>query len=79
MDQATLEKMVCAGKITPEEVLAHVPPNRLNDTLTFLKRHRETKEVCRAMMERIAKASRDDFENLKDIISSTAVELLNWH
>ena len=79
MDQATLEKMVRAGKITPEEVLAHVPPNRLDDTLTCLKRHRETKEVCRTMMERIAKASRDDFENLKETVSSTAVELLNWH
>ena len=39
MDQAMLAKMVRAGKITPEEVLAHTPLDRLDDTLTLLKRH----------------------------------------
>ena len=39
MDQAMLAKMVRAGKITPEELLAHTPLDRLDDTLTLLKRH----------------------------------------
>jgi hypothetical protein len=38
--------MVRAGKITLEEVLAHIPLDRLDDTLTLLKRHREVKEIC---------------------------------
>jgi hypothetical protein len=47
MDQATLAKMVRAGKITSEEVLARTPLDRLDDTLTFLKQHREAKEICK--------------------------------
>jgi hypothetical protein len=67
MDQATLAKMVRAGKITPEEVLGHAPLDRLDDTLTFLKQHREVREVCRALTERIARASLSEFGKLKDI------------
>ena len=67
MDQATREKMVRAGKITSEEVHAHTPIDRLDETLTFFKRHREGKEVCRALIERIARAPLDDFGKLKDI------------
>ena len=46
MGQAALERMLRAGKITAEEVLAHTPLARLDDTLTFLKQHREAKEIC---------------------------------
>jgi len=67
MDQATLEKMLRAGKITAEEVLAHTPLDRLDDTLTFLKQHRQAKEICRALRERIASTSLHDFGKLKDI------------
>ena len=67
MDQATREKMVRAGKITSEEVLAHTPIDRLDDTLTFLKQHREGKEVCGALIERIARAPLEDFGKLKDV------------
>jgi hypothetical protein len=67
MDQATLEKMVRAGKLTSEEVLAHTPVDRLDDTLTFLKRHCEVKEICGALTERIASASPGDFGKLKDL------------
>jgi hypothetical protein len=67
MDQATLEKMLRAEKITAAEVLTHTPLDRLDDTLTFLKQHREVKEICRALTERIASASLDDFGKLKDI------------
>ena len=66
MDQATLERMVRAGKITSEEVLAHTPVDRLDETLTFLKRHRDAKEVRRALMDRIARASPNHFGKLKD-------------
>jgi hypothetical protein len=67
MDQTTLEEMLRAGKITPAEVLAHVPLYRLNDTLTCLMRHREENEICKALTDRIAKAALNDFETLRDI------------
>jgi hypothetical protein len=35
MGQAALERMLRAGKITAEEVLARAPLARLDDTLTF--------------------------------------------
>jgi hypothetical protein len=57
MDQATLERMIRAGKITPEEILMHTPLDRLDETLTFLKQHGEVKEICRALTERISRAS----------------------
>lgn len=43
--------------------------DRLDDALTFLKQHREAKEICRALTQRIASASLDDFGKLKDIYS----------
>jgi len=67
MDQATMEKIVRAGKVTPAEGLAHAPLDRLDDAMTFLKRYRDPKEVCKAVRERIAKAPLDDFEALKNI------------
>ena len=61
MEQATLEKMARAGKITPGEILTHTPLDRRDDMLTFLKQHREEKEICRAPTERISRASSGEF------------------
>ena len=47
MDQATLEKMLRAGKITAEEVLAHTPLDRLDDTLTSLSTARRRRSAER--------------------------------
>jgi hypothetical protein len=65
MDQATLEKMVRTGKVSSERVLAHTPLDRLDDTLTLLKQHREIEEICRALMERMAIAPFPEFGALK--------------
>ena len=67
MDQITLEDMLRAGKMTPAEVLADVPLDRLDDTLTCLMQHREEDEVRKALTDRIAKAALNDFQALKDI------------
>jgi hypothetical protein len=37
MEQATLEKMVRAGKVTPGEILTHTPLDRRDDMLTHAK------------------------------------------
>ena len=67
MEQATPEKMVRAGKITPGEILTHTPLDRRDEMLTFLKQHREVKEICRALTERISRASLGDFGKLKEL------------
>jgi hypothetical protein len=67
MDLKTLERLVRAGTVTVEEVLAHAGVDRLDETVTMLKRHRAAKEVCAALMQRIAKAPLADFEALKDV------------
>ena len=54
MDLKTLERLVRAGTITVEEVLAHAGVDRLDQTVTMLRRHRAAKEVCAALVQRIA-------------------------
>ena len=67
MDPLTLKRMLRAGKITPEEVLARASLDSLDDMVTFLTRPSEAKHVCKALTERIAKASLQDFEQLKSV------------
>jgi hypothetical protein len=67
MDLLTLERMLRAGKIKPEEVLARASLDSLDDTVTFLKKHSDAKDVCKALTERIAKGSLQDFEKLKAV------------
>ena len=67
MDQVMLDKMVRAGKMTVNDVVARAPMDKLDDTLTMLRRHRAAQEVCAALMERIKRAPLNDFEGLKDL------------
>jgi hypothetical protein len=67
MDLLTLERMLRAGKIRPDELLAGATLDSLDDTVTFLKKHGEAKDVCKALTERIAKVSLQDFEKLKAV------------
>ena len=63
----TLKKMVRAGKITPDEMLAGTPVDRLDDALTFVKRHAPSKNIRKALSDRITKASLNDFVRLKEL------------
>jgi hypothetical protein len=67
MDQAVLEKMLRAGKISSVEVLLQTPIDGLDEVLTMLMRHRSPREVCKALMERIAAAPLDEFNALKGV------------
>jgi hypothetical protein len=67
MDQATIEKMVRAGKIAVEELLMQAPIDGLDEVLTMLRRHLSTEDVCAALTERIAKAPIEDLETLKNV------------
>lgn len=58
-------KMVRAGKTTRGEILT--PLDRRDDMLTFLKQHREGMEICRALTERISRASLGDFGKPKEL------------
>jgi 16S rRNA C1402 N4-methylase RsmH len=67
MDQAVLERMVHDKKITSAEILAQTPIEGLDAALTVLMRHRSAKEVCKALMERIAKTPLDEFGALRGV------------
>jgi hypothetical protein len=67
MDQAVLEKMLRTGKISSVEVLAETPIDGLDEALTMLMRHRSAREVCKALMERIAAVPLDEFHALKGV------------
>ena len=67
MDQVTLDKMVRAGKMTVNDVVARAPMDKLDETVTMLLRHRAVQEVCAALTERIKRAPLDDFQGLKDL------------
>jgi hypothetical protein len=67
MDQALLERMIRSGKLTPAEVLGQTPADRLDEAVAILKRCRPTRDVCQALMERIAKAPLEDFNLLKSV------------
>ena len=67
MDQTVLERMVRDQKITSAEILAQTPIDGLDAALTVLMRHRSTKEVCHALMERIAQLPVAELGALKGI------------
>jgi hypothetical protein len=67
MDQAVLEKMLRARTISSVEVLLQTPIDGLDEALTMLMRHRSAREVCEALMERIAAAPLDEFDALKGV------------
>jgi hypothetical protein len=67
MDQAVLEDMLRAGKISSVEVLFQTPIGGLDEALTMLMRHRSARDVCKALMERISAASLDEFNALKGV------------
>jgi hypothetical protein len=67
MDQAVLEKMLRARTISSVEVLLQTPIDGLDEALTMLMRHRSAREVCEALMERIAAAPLDEFNALKGV------------
>jgi hypothetical protein len=67
MDQAVLENLLRAGKISSVEVLLQTPIDGLDEALTMLMRHCSAREVCKALMERIAAASLDEFNALKGV------------
>ena len=67
MNQAVLERMVRAGKLSTADVLQQTPVDRLEEAVVLLKRHRPGKEICQALTERIAKAPLGDFNALKSV------------
>lgn len=67
MDRKTLERLVRGGRITAAEVLAQASVDSLDETVTMLRRHCAPKEVCAALVDRIAKAPLGDFEALKNV------------
>jgi hypothetical protein len=67
MDQAVLENMLRAGKLSSTEVLLQTPIDALDGALTMLMRHCSASEVCEALMERIAAAPLDEFNALKGV------------
>ena len=62
-----LERMIRDGKIAVYEVVEQAPLDRLDDVVTLLRRHQPTTEVCTALLERIACAPLDQFNQLKTI------------
>ena len=67
MDQAVLENALRAGRISSVEVLLQTPIDGLDEALTMLMRHRSAREVCEALMERIAAVPLDEFDALKGV------------
>jgi hypothetical protein len=67
MDCAALERMLVAGKIATHDVLKQTPRYDLDAVLTLLKRHRPVGEVCTALLEEIATAPLNEFNELKSV------------
>ena len=67
MDQAVLENMLRARTISSTELLLQTPIAGLDEALTMLMRHCSAREVCEALMERIAAAPLDEFNALKGV------------
>ena len=67
MDQAVLERMIRAGKLSTEDVLRQTPLDQLEEAMALLRRHRPAKDICQALTERIARAPLDDFNALKSL------------
>jgi 16S rRNA C1402 N4-methylase RsmH len=67
MDQAVLERMIRAGKLSAADVLQQTPVDRLEEAVSLLKRHTPAKDICQALTERIARAPIDDFNALKNL------------
>ena len=62
-----LEKMLRAGEVSSVEVLLQTPIDSLDEALTMLMRHCSAREVCKALMERIAAAPLDELNALKGV------------
>ena len=67
MDQAVLENMLRARTISSTELLLQTPIAGLDEALAMLMRHCSAREVCEALMERIAAAPLDEFNALKGV------------
>ena len=74
MDQAVLERMIRAGKLSTADVLQQTPIDQLEEAVAFLKRHRPAKDICQALTERIARAPLDDFNALKGLYFKYCVD-----
>ena len=67
MDQAVLQRMIRAGKLSTAEVLQQTPVDRLEEAVALLRRYQPAKDICQALTERIARAPLDDFNALKNL------------
>jgi len=67
MNQAVLERMIRAGKLSAADVLHQTPVDQLEEAVSLLKRHTPATDICQALTERIAKAPIDDFNALKSL------------
>lgn len=65
MDRVALERMLLAGKVATNDILKQTPLHDLDAVLTLLKRHRPAGEVCTALLEEIASAPLNQFNELK--------------
>jgi 16S rRNA C1402 N4-methylase RsmH len=74
MDQAVLERMIRAGKLSTADVLQQTPVDQLEKAVALLERHRSAKDICQALTERIAKAPLDDFNALKNLYFQHCVD-----
>lgn len=74
LDHTTLERMIRTGKLSTVEVLQQTPVDRLEEAMAILSRHRAAKDICQALMERIAKAPLDDFNALKRLYFQHCVD-----
>jgi hypothetical protein len=69
MEQAVLERMIRAGKLSTEDVLRQTP---LEEAVALLRRHRPAKDICQALTARIAKAPLETSARSRAFTSSTA-------
>ena len=74
MDQAVLQRMIRAGKLSTAEVLQQTPVDRLEEAVALLRRYRPAKDICQALTARIAKAPLEDFGALKSLYFQHCVD-----
>jgi hypothetical protein len=65
VDEQVLERMLCEGKITAEEILRFTAAEGVDGMTQMLLRHLPYDQVRRALYERIGGAPLHDFEILK--------------
>jgi hypothetical protein len=65
MDEQVLERMLCEGKMTAEDVLQKTAADRVDGVMEILLRHLPYDDVRRALYERIRSAPLADFDALR--------------